>query len=322
MKKYVFLRFIQLIPVVIIVSFFSFFVINAAPGSAIDNYIRPDMTPEQIQSLKEQYNVDGTWYEQFFGWAKRTFQGDFGVSIYRKRPVTELIGERLGATMLLAGTSIFISLIFAIPLGLYSGFKHNKAADNRISFFSYLGISVPQFWLGMIFIIIFAMKLGWLPSGGIRTVNINTTGDLIKHLIMPAVVMSFNNMAIYIRYIRSRTISELSDDYVITAVAKGTSKKNILSKHVLKNAILPIITLLGVNLTSLVTGSVVIETVFSWPGIGKLAMDAINTRDYPLIMGYTMFSCIVLILGNYFADILYAIVDPRIRQGIEDSYGK
>lgn len=321
MRNYIIKRFLQLIPVVILVAFFSFFVINAAPGSAIDNYIKPDMTPEQIQALKVQYGVDGTWVEQFIGWLKRTLQGDFGVSIYKKRDVTELIGERLGVTALLAGTSLLLSLIFAIPLGLLAGRKKNTFVDNIISFLSYIGISAPQFWLGMIFIIIFAVELGWLPAGGIRTVNVNTNADLLKHLAMPAIVLSFNNMAIYIKYLRSSTIRELSQDYVETAIAKGNSKRSVMFKHVLKNSGLPLITLLGVNITGLVTGSVVIETIFSWPGIGKLAMDAINQRDYPLIMGYTMFSCIVLIIGNFLADILYAVVDPRIRKGIERKHG-
>lgn len=321
MRNYIIKRFLQLIPVIILVAFFSFFVINAAPGSAIDNYIRPDMTPEQIQALKVQYGVDGTWVEQFIGWLKRTLQGDFGVSIYKKRDVTELIGERLGVTALLAGTSLLLSLIFAIPLGLLAGRKKNTFVDNIISFFSYIGISVPQFWLGMIFIIIFSVELGWLPAGGIRTVNVNTNADLLKHLAMPTIVLSFNNMAIYIKYLRSSTIRELSQDYVETAIAKGNSKRSVMFKHVLKNSVLPLITLLGVNITGLVTGSVVIETVFSWPGIGKLAMDAINQRDYPLIMGYTMFSCIVLIIGNFLADVLYSVVDPRIRKGIERKHG-
>lgn len=321
MRNYIIKRFLQLIPVIILVAFFSFFVINAAPGNPIDSYIRQDMTPEEIQALKEQYGVDGSWIDQFLGWSKRTLEGDFGVSIYKKRDVTELIGERLGATALLAGTSLIISLLIAIPLGLISGKKRNSFIDNIISFFSYFGISVPQFWLGMLFIIIFSVKLGWLPSGGIRTVNTETTTDLLKHLIMPAVVMSFNNMAIYIKYLRSSTITELSQDYVETATSKGTSEKDVLLKHVLKNSVLPLITLLGVNITGLVTGSVVIETVFSWPGIGKLAMDAINQRDFPLIMGYTMFSCIVLIIGNFLADILYAAIDPRIRKGIEKKHG-
>lgn len=146
--------------------------------------------------------------------------------------------------------------------------------------------------------------------------NIHTTGDLLWHLILPAFVLSLNNMAVFTRYIRSNTISQLEEDYVVTAVSKGTSKRKVLFKHVLKNCLLPIITLAGINIAGLVCGSFVIESIFSWPGIGRLAMEAVGNRDYPVIMGFTMFSCIILILGNLLADVLYAVADPRIRQGV------
>ncbi|MFQ8898344.1 MAG: ABC transporter permease [[Clostridium] scindens] len=179
-----------------------------------------------------------------------------------------------------------------------------------------MGISVPPFWLAMIVIILFSLKLHLLPSGGMHTVNVNTAADLLWHMILPAFVLSLNNMAIFTRYIRSNTISQLEEDYVQTAMAKGTGKRKILFRHVLKNCLLPIITLAGINIAGLVCGSFVVETIFSWPGIGRLAMDAVGNRDFPLIMGYTMFSCIILILGNLIADVLYAVADPRIRQGM------
>ena len=149
-----------------------------------------------------------------------------------------------------------------------------------------------------------------------RSVNVNTTADLLMHLVLPAIVLSLNNMAVFTRYIRANTISQLEEDYVLTAVSKGTNKTKVLFRHVLKNCLLPIITLAGINIAGLVCGSFVVETVFSWPGIGRLAMDAVNARDYPIIMGFTMFSCIILLLGNFLADILYAVADPRIRQGM------
>lgn len=232
-----------------------------------------------------------------------------------------MIGERLPATLLLMGTSLLISLVAAIPLGLWAGMKKNKMADNVIGILSYIGISVPPFWLAMIFIILFALKFQIFPSGGMRSVNVNTTADLLMHLVLPAIVLSLNNMAVFTRYIRANTISQLEEDYVLTAVSKGTNKTKVLFRHVLKNCLLPIITLAGINIAGLVCGSFVVETVFSWPGIGRLAMDAVNARDYPIIMGFTMFSCIILLLGNFFADILYAVADPRIRQGMRKRNG-
>lgn len=316
MKKYILKRFLELIPVVILVSIFSFLIIEAAPGDPVNNYVRAGMTKEQIEDIKIEYGLNGNIVEQYGRWLGHVVQGNFGTSIHQNRPVVDIIGERLPNTLMLMGTALLLSLIVAIPLGLWAGLRKNKLADNVISFISYLGISVPPFWMAMILIIIFALKLQLFPSGGMRTLNVYTTGDLIWHMILPAFVLSLNNMAVFTRYIRSNTISQLEEDYVLTAISKGTSKQKVLFKHVLKNCLLPIITLAGINIAGLVCGSFVVESIFSWPGIGRLAMEAVGNRDYPLIMGYTMFSCIILILGNLVADVLYAVADPRIRQGM------
>lgn len=321
MKSYILKRFLQLIPVVILASIFSYLIIQAAPGDPIDNYSKPGMTKEQIEIIKKEYHLDGNIVEQYLTWAGHVLRGDFGTSISQNRPVAQMIGERLPATLLLMGTSLLISLVAAIPLGLWAGMKKNKMADNVIGILSYIGISVPPFWLAMIFIILFALKFQIFPSGGMRSVNVNTTADLLMHLVLPAIVLSLNNMAVFTRYIRANTISQLEEDYVLTAVSKGTNKTKVLFRHVLKNCLLPIITLAGINIAGLVCGSFVVETVFSWPGIGRLAMDAVNARDYPIIMGFTMFSCIILLLGNFLADILYAVADPRIRQGMRKRNG-
>lgn len=316
MNKYILKRLLELIPVLILVSIFSFFIIQASPGDPIDNYVRPGMTEEQIEDIKEEYELNGTLAQQYFRWMSHIMRGDLGTSIHQNRPVVDIIAERLPATLMLMGTALAFSLIVAIPLGLWAGLRKNKRSDNIISLISYLGISIPPFWLAMIGIILFSLKLHLLPSGGMHTVNVNTAADLLWHMILPAFVLSLNNMAIFTRYIRSNTISQLEEDYVQTAMAKGTGKRKILFRHVLKNCLLPIITLAGINIAGLVCGSFVVETIFSWPGIGRLAMDAVGNRDFPLIMGYTMFSCIILILGNLIADVLYAVADPRIRQGM------
>lgn len=316
MKKYILKRLLELIPVLILVSIFSFFIIQASPGDPIDNYVRPGMTEEQIEDIKEEYELDGSMAQQYFRWMSHIMRGDLGTSIHQNRRVVDIIAERLPATLMLMGTALAFSLMIAIPLGLWAGLRKNKRSDNIISLISYLGISIPPFWLAMIGIILFSLKLHLLPSGGMHTVNVNTAADLLWHMILPAFVLSLNNMAIFTRYIRSNTISQLEEDYVQTAMAKGTGKRKILFRYVLKNCLLPIITLAGINIAGLVCGSFVVETIFSWPGIGRLAMDAVGNRDFPLIMGYTMFSCIILILGNLIADVLYAVADPRIRQGM------
>lgn len=320
-KKYIVKRILGLIPVLLLVSIFSYVIIQAAPGDPIDNYIRPGMTEEEIAEVKAAYGLDRSVAEQYINWLTHVLRGDFGTSVKQHRPVAEMIGERLPATLLLMGTSLLISIIVAIPLGLWSGLHKNKAVDKIVSIITYLGISVPPFWFGMIMVLAFAIGLHWFPTGGMHSLNVNTTSDLLWHMVLPAIVLSLNNTAVFTKYIRSNTITQLEEDYVVTARSKGTSKKKILFKHVLKNCLLPIITLIGINIAGLVCGSFVIENVFSWPGIGRLCMEAVGNRDYPVIMGYTMFSCLILILGNLLADVLYAVADPRIRQGIGEKNG-
>ena len=321
MRKYIVKRILGLIPVLLLVSIFSYLIIQAAPGNPIDNYIRPGMTKEEIAEIKAEYGLDGNVAEQYVNWLTHVLKGDFGTSIKTHRPVGDMIAERLPATLLLMGVSLLISIVLAIPLGLWSGLHKNKAMDKVISVITYLGISVPPFWFGMIMVLAFALGLHWFPTGGMRSLNVNTTSDLLWHMVLPAIVLSLNNMAVFTKYIRSNTISQLEEDYVITAKSKGTNKRKILFRHVLKNCLLPIITLVGINIAGLVCGSFVIENVFSWPGIGRLCMEAVGNRDYPVIMGYTMFSCLILILGNLLADVLYAVADPRIRQGIGEKNG-
>ena len=321
MGKYIIKRILGLIPVLLLVSIFSYFIIQAAPGDPVDNYVRPGMTQEQIEAVKEEYGLNGNIVEQYLNWLKHVLQGDLGTSIYKHRPVTEMIAERLPATLMMMGAALLISIVVSIPLGLWAGLHKNKLVDKIISVITYLGISIPPFWFAMILVLFFALELHWFPTGGMRTVNVETTADLLWHLVLPSIVLSLNNMATFTKYIRSNTISQLEEDYVVTAISKGTSKNKVLFKHVLKNCLLPIITLVGINIAGLVCGSFVIENVFSWPGIGRLAMEAVGNRDYPVIMGYTMFSCLILITGNLIADVLYAVADPRIRQGMEENNG-
>jgi len=316
--KFIIKRALGLIPLLILVSMFSFMIIQAAPGDPLDNYMQPGMTEEDVQALREAYGLDGNIIEQYGHWLAHVLQGDFGTSIHKNRPVAEMIGERLPATLKLMGTSLLISICCSIPLGLIAGLNKNKRIDKIISTVIYAGISIPPFWIAMICVIIFAINLRWFPTGGMHTIGQDGLGDFIWHLIMPACVLSLNHTAVYTKYIRSNTISQLEEDYVITAISKGTNKTVLLFRHVLKNCLLPIITLVGMNIAGLVCGSFIIENIFSWPGIGRLCMEAVGGRDYPVIMGYTMFSCLILITGNLIADVLYAVADPRIREGMGD----
>lgn len=322
MKKFVLRRFAQMIFVWILVSIFSFSIVYFAPGDPLYIYMTPGatghkMTDEELDRMRESLGLNGNVVEQYMSWAGKAARGNLGISINNKRPVLDQILEKLPCTAGLMGASLVLSLVLAIPLGLIAGTRKNKLADNIISGLTYLGISVPAFWLGIMMIIVFSMTFKFLPGSGMRTIGVNSAWDVIQHGIMPALVLSLNNMAVFVRYIRSNTIVQLEEEYVLTAVSKGAGKKRIMYGHVLKNCMLPVITSVGSRLGTLVTGSFIIESVFAWPGLGTLGMSAINNRDYPMIMGITMFSCTMLLLGNFLADILYGFADPRIKQGKE-----
>ncbi len=315
MWKYWCKKIIRLIIVMALISFLSFAVIYFAPGDISSMYITADMSDEQKENILAELGLDKSMPEQYMAWAARAMRGDLGVSLSNKASVWPQIVSRLPATILLMGCSMILSLTLAIPLGLWSGYKKHTWIDNIISSVAYIGMSIPAFWFGMLLIILFSAVLRLLPSSGMHSVGAESAFDTFQHIIMPCITLSIGNVAVYIRYIRSSTIVQLSEEYVLTAEAKGTPKIIILFRHVLKNTLLPIITLMGMNLASLVCGSFIVESVFGWPGIGTFAMGAIGSRDYPVIMAYVMFSGLLLVLGNFAADILYTLVDPRIKRG-------
>lgn len=316
MKKMMIERLIQIMVLFFMVSIFCFVIIQLAPGDISDLYIREGMSAEQADMIRKTLGVDKSATEQYLAWLGQTLRGDFGVSLANFQPVVGQIGERIPATMLLMGVSLLVSLIFSIPLGLLAGYKNGTAIDQVISGFTCIGMSVPSFWMGIVLIVVFSVELGIMPTNGMRTVGIDTVGDVAWHLVLPVLTLCIGTLASFTQYIRSSTISELEEDYVVTARSRGTSERKILIGHVLKNSLLPIITLVGMSLSSLVAGSVVIESLFGWPGVGTLALSAIKSRDYPMIMAFTMLTCAALVVGNFIADVLYIVVDPRIRQGM------
>ena len=313
MKKYIIKRLVNMIPVLLLVSVFSFSLVFLAPGDPAAKYRTQDMTEEEYEQLKTELGYNDPIIQQYGRWLAKVLQGDFGVSDSNKAEVLPLIKSKLPATIGLMGASILFSLIVSIPLGMLAGSKKDTIVDKTISFLSYLGISVPSFWFGIMLIVLLSLKLALLPSSGMRTTGVDTLWDLIKHGIMPVIVLSIGKISIYTRYVRSETIKQLSEDYVLNAIAKGAKRSYILLHHVLKNCLLPIITLVGMNLGSLVGGAYIVESLFGWPGLGTCGMNAIYSRDYNMIMGSTMLSCLVLVIGNFLADLLYTVADPRIK---------
>lgn len=322
MLKIVLKKVGQVAIVMLLISFFSFAIIDLAPGDISSMYLSPDMTEAEQQAVKEMLGLDKSMPEQYLAWLGEALKGNFGQSLAYKQPVMPMLTKRLPDTILLMGSSLLVSLVISVPLGLIAGYKKNTWIDNLISGFAYFGMSVPNFYFGMLLIILFSATLHWLPTSGMHTVGVNTAWDTFLHMIMPVMTMALGSMASKVRYVRANTIGQLSEEYVLAAKAKGTAPMTILFRHVLKNTLLPIITIIGMNMSSLVCGSFIIESVFGWPGIGSFAMEAIGKRDYPVIMAYIMLSGFILVMGNFIADILYSFADPRIKRGVDAANGK
>ena len=314
MRRLIIKRMLQTIPMLIAISIVSFLLIKLAPGDPVQAYITPEMGPADIEKIRENMGLNDPIYIQYIRWIKNVLKGDLGYSLVNHRPVAIQIIERLPATIGLMLTSLIFSMAIGIVIGLISAANQNRIFDKIVTIASYIGISIPSFWFAMMLIYFLSLKLNLLPSIGMRTIGVHSTWDLIKHAIMPTLVLSIQNIAVVARYIRSNTISQLKEDYVTVQLASGASRTEVLYKYVLKNAILPVITILGMSLPSLVSGAFITESIFGWPGMGQLGMNAIFSYDYPLIMAITMFSSLILILGNLLSDILYSVVDPRIKE--------
>ncbi|WP_018758942.1 ABC transporter permease [Paenibacillus terrigena] len=313
MKKNILRRVLQSIPLLWFISVVSFALIKLAPGDPVNSFVTPNMSAEDVERIRHSLGLDQPVIMQYFIWLKNVLQGNFGYSLTNHRPVLELILERLPATIGLMGSALFLSLIIAIPLSIIAASRKNRLLDRGISMISYIGISIPSFWFGIMLIYIFAVKLHWLPSMGMRTIGVDSFWDIVKHGILPCAVLTFINVSMYSRYIRSQAISQLEEDYVQIQYAYGATKRSVLWRHVLKNVLLPIITILGMSFADLIAGAFITETVFSWPGMGSLGISSVFGLDYPVIMGITMFSSFMLVIGNLVADILYSVVDPRIK---------
>lgn len=315
MIKIILKKVAQVMVVMLLISIFSFAIIELAPGDISAMYITADMSAEEQAMVMEKLGLNKSPVERYWEWLKEALHGNWGYSLSYKLPAMQMLTKRLPSTILLMGTSMLVSLCLSIPLGLIAGYKKNTWIDNAISGFAYFGMSIPSFYFGMLMIILFTAILHWLPSSGMHSFGVNTPLDTAKHMIMPVMTMALSSMASKVRYVRANTIGQLSEEYVLAAKAKGTSGVTILFRHVLKNTLLPIITIVGMNMASLVCGSFIIESLFGWPGIGSFAMEAIGKQDYTIIMAYIMLSGFILVMGNFVADILYSFADPRIKGG-------
>lgn len=321
MGRYLIRRLIQTIPLLIVISIISFLVMHLSPGDPVAMFMNPEkgtLTPEETAVLREKLGLDRPLYVQYMYWLKNIFEGDWGFSLISKHPVKDEILSRLSNTIILGASAFIIALLVAIPIGTLSAIKQYSTLDYVATTSTFFGISIPSFWLGLVFIQLFARKLGWFPSVGMHSVGEGLVGfaaivDILHHLVLPAIVLSMIRMAQWLRYQRSAMLEVLGLTFIVTARSKGLKERQVIIRHALKNALIPVITVIGLALPDIVNGSYVVEIIFGWPGMGRLGVSAVLSRDYPLIMGVTMVSSLVVAAGNLLADIAYAFLDPRIR---------
>ncbi|MBU0629388.1 MAG: ABC transporter permease [Candidatus Margulisbacteria bacterium] len=299
MRKYIFNRLLQLIPILLGISIISFFVMHLAPGDPTALFIDPNIDPVELARVRANWGLDQPIYIQYFIWLKNAISLDFGRSYTTGLPVIVEIGERLPTTLLLMIPSFLLTLAITIPIGVISAVRKNSWFDHLFTFLSFAGMAIPTFWLGLMLMLLFSVQLHWLPAVG--------------NLALPLITMTIGGLAGLTRYQRGAMLEVLNQEYIRVARAKGLSERAVIFKHALRNALLPTITIMGLSLPDLFGGAFIIETIFAWPGMGRLGVQAIFQRNYPTIMGIVMLSALLIIVGNLLADIAYAIVDPRIK---------
>jgi peptide/nickel transport system permease protein len=322
MSQYIIRRLLLMIPTLFVISVISFLMMHFAPGDPIAMYMNPQkrsMSPEDIQALRHKLGLDRPAYVQYYRWLTNTLQGDWGYSFKSKAPVLQEILSRLPNTLLLGGAAIFLTILLAIPIGVISAVKRYTLIDYLTTIAAFIGISMPGFWFALILLDVFANRLGWLPSVGMQSLGQEFAGwdkvsDVLKHLVLPMLAMSVVEMAYWARYQRSSLLEVMNQDYIRTARSKGLRERLVIFRHGFRNALIPMVTLLGLTIPDLVSGSYIIESVFGWPGMGRLGVNSLLYRDYPIVMGVTMLSALLVVGGNLLADILYALIDPRIHQ--------
>jgi peptide/nickel transport system permease protein len=314
--SYILKRVLQSLFMLIAVSAIIYGLIKLMPGDPFQMYLdNPSASPAAIAKVREKYRLDDPIVLQYFTWVKNTASGDWGVSYNSQRPVMELIKIKFGATIQLSSFALFLALIVGMPMGVISSIKKNSKLDYTTTALSYLGISMPVFWFGLMLQLLFSVFLGWLPSAGRISTGASSGSftDLLSHMIMPGLVLSLIYIASWSRYMRNNYTEVLNQDYIRTAKAKGLSDFQIYGIHALRNAIIPLLTIIALDLPALFAGAVVTETIFSWPGLGFFFITSLNMRDYPVLMGILLINALLVIVCNLIADLVYVLFDPRIK---------
>jgi peptide/nickel transport system permease protein len=305
-------RVLALAPVMLVVAVVVFLIARLTPGDPIRVLLGEDARPEQVQALRRLHGLDAPLPVQFALWISRAVGGDLGRSLFNRMPVTRTIWQHVGPTLMLSTLALVVALAIGIPVGIASAVYRNSWLDQASLTLVMLGAAVPSFWLGLTLIVLFAVNLGWLPSSGFRPLEAGLWRSL-RHLILPALALGVPNSALIIRFVRGSLLDVIATDYVRTARAKGLAERMVIFRHALRNALVPILTVVGLTFAALMGGAVVTETVFSIPGIGQLVVQSVLRRDYPVIQGVTLVVAASYVLINLVVDVLYRVVDPRVK---------
>lgn len=316
MGKYILRRAFVLIPVLFLVTSLNFVLINLAPGDPVAFMLNPDKVP--VGSVDYEYQLEKLGLDKpapvrYAIWLKELAQGSLGYSIIQRRPVNDILLERLGPTLILSASALLLSFVIAIPLGVVTAIKQYSILDYISTATVFLLASVPAFFFALLGIYVFSLRLDLLPIKGMHAIGKTGPLDLLWHLVLPVTILALVQTADMVRYTRSSMLEVIRDDFMRTARSKGLKERVVIMRHALPNVLIPIITLVGLRFPSLLGGAVIIETIFTWPGLGKLAMDATFMRDYPVLMATLLVNAVMVMIGNFLADVAYGVVDPRIR---------
>ena len=316
---YIVKRILIAIPLIIGLATVTFFIIHLAPGDPMALYRNPEISPEVMEMMRKNLGLDQPLHIQYFKWLTSMARGNFGISFTAHRPVLDILKEAIPNTLQLTFLALLLDLIVGVVIGVISAIRQYTATDHSITVSALFIYSMPSFWLGLMLILLFSLVLGWLPASQMQSINADLYGfwhqlwDRITHLIMPVFVLGIATAAGTARFMRGSLLEVIRQDYIRTARAKGLSERVVVFKHGLRNALIPIVTLTGLYLPFLLGGSVITETIFAWPGMGRVAVGAIFARDYPVVLAVNLIAAVMVVMGNLLADITYSVLDPRIR---------
>lgn len=315
MTVYLLRRLLEMVPLLAGISLVVFVALSSIPGGPLTAYrSNPNVRGEDLARLSAQMGLDQPVVARYGRWLSRFVRGDWGYSIITQRPVLTMIGERLVNTLYLMAAALIITVIVAVPLGIYAAIRQYSSFDYAATGVAFMVYSIPDFWLGLLFILLFAVQLRWLPAGGMYTLGADfSIADRARYLILPTLTLALPSIGFYTRYLRAGVLEVKHQDYVRTAWAKGLNEPRVLFRHVLKNALIPFVTVLAIHLPQVFTGAIVVETIFGWPGMGRLYWQSALNFDYPVLMGVMTISAGLVLLANLTADLAYGVIDPRIR---------